>query len=231
VTEFDIKNHFEKDALIFAEIVIMIMFGLDITIRFYLIGKPVFKDTCFILDVIIFVLCVVCFLYMCLRKFSYLGEDFDLFVLITRCALMIIRFFHVFNQARTNVKNQKELGPMKLDEYQNPSEEQDYPRNRNPVDNFQKKISASQDEFGSYEDGNVENSSGKPGIESRDVNGAPEFGPRGDGTENSYDSPQEGGDKRIEQISMKIHPEVDRGNISDNEDRQPDLEDVPEPCF
>jgi hypothetical protein len=211
----------------------MIMFGLDITIRFYLIGKPVFKDTCFVLDVIIFGLCVVCFLYMCLRKFSYLGEDFDLSVLITRCALMIIRFFHVFNQARTNVKNQKELGPMKLDEYQNPSEEQqDYPRNRNPVDNFGKKISPSNDEFGSYEDGNVENSPEKPGIETRDVNGgSPQFSPPGDDTENSYDTPQEGGDKRIEQITMKNHAGVDENNISDDEDRQPDLEDVPEPCF
>ena len=59
---------------------------------------------------------------------------------------MIIRFMHVFNQARTNVKNQKELGPLKLDEYQNPSSEgPEFPKERYTPENANKKKEDSDD--------------------------------------------------------------------------------------
>lgn len=70
----------------------------------------------------VIVLFTLSIMYTILRRLSYFEEDLDFIMLILRCALVIIRFLYVANSARTNVRNMKELGPVKLDEYQNPSD-------------------------------------------------------------------------------------------------------------
>ena len=103
-----IRTHFGKDQLLITQALVLGLLLLDILLRVYLIGSDFLKDCFNKLDVLMLLSFTACFVYMCLRKFTYYGETLDIIVISIRCVLIVLRSVHVIKATWENVKNQKQ---------------------------------------------------------------------------------------------------------------------------